>query len=229
MIASAALCPATPLLARELSGREPVLAELREACADALKVLLDGGPRAIVVVAPAADTAAHHPAGRLAAARFAPALGDASGPVLPTALGLGARLLDEAGWDGPRVLQSVAANESPRACQALGARLASGNPGAALLVLGDGSARRSPAAPGHFDPRAEQFDALVGQAFAAADTEALMSLDPGLADELMAIGRPAWQVLAGAVAPGRRGDLRYADAPLGVGYLVAVISPSPLG
>jgi hypothetical protein len=221
MIASAALCPATPLLARELSGREPVLTELREACADAIKALLDGGPRGIVVVAPAVGTALH--AGRLDPSRYAPALGARDGPALPSALGLGTRLLDEAGWDGTRVLQSVATSEPPQSCHALGARLAAAHPGAALLVIGDGSARRSPAAPGHFDPRAEKFDALVGQAFAAANTEALMSLDPALAEDLMATGRPAWQVLAGALEPGARGDLRYADAPLGVGYFVATL------
>jgi hypothetical protein len=40
----------------------------------------------------------------------------------------------------------------------------------------------------------------------------------------MATGRPAWQVLAGAMpAAGLTTDVRYADAPYGVGYLVALI------
>jgi hypothetical protein len=47
----------------------------------------------------------------------------------------------------------------------------------------------------------------------------------------MADGRAAWQVLAGAltavgVTPdGLRGDVLYAEAPLGVAYLVAVLTP----
>jgi hypothetical protein len=222
VIGPVAVCPATPLLARELSGRAPALAELREACADAVRALVSGHPPAVIVVGPAAQTAEHDPSGQLDLSGYAPALGSPAGPALPSALGLGARLLDEAGWDGPRVLQSVAATEPAAACAALGARLAQRHPSAALLIMGDGSARRSPTAPGHFDERALDFDALVGQAITSGDTEALKSLDPALAEELMATGRPVWQVLAGAVEPGRRGDLRYADAPLGVGYLVIV-------
>ncbi|MDX6338070.1 MAG: hypothetical protein QOG05_5410, partial [Streptosporangiaceae bacterium] len=35
MITSAALCPGPPLLVRELTGADPVLPELRAACAEA--------------------------------------------------------------------------------------------------------------------------------------------------------------------------------------------------
>ena len=47
-------------------------------------------------------------------------------------------------------------------------------------------------------------------------------LDQGLARELLAAGRPAWQVLAGAI-PGKAPatEILYADDPFGVFYLVA--------
>jgi len=58
-----------------------------------------------------------------------------------------------------------------------------------------------------------------------------------LARDLLATGRAAWQVLAGALANGDApdvprggatvpvGEILYADAPFGVGYLVAVLEP----
>ena len=81
---------------------------------------------------------------------------------------------------------------------------------------------------GHFDERAGAFDAEVERAVRASDFTALLALDPALARELMATGRPAWQVLAGALE-GRAGlatEVQYADDPFGVAYLVATIRPS---
>jgi hypothetical protein len=62
----------------------------------------------------------------------------------------------------------------------------------------------------------------------------LAALDPDLARDLLATGRAAWQVLAGAMsAPGTvgvpAGRVLYADAPLGVGYVVAVLDPPDRG
>jgi hypothetical protein len=121
-------------------------------------------------------------------------------PPLPLALAIGAELLDAAGYAGPRILQSVAASASPETCRDLGADLAADAPGGALLVLGDGSARRSAAAPGYLDERAEPFDAAVEQAVRDGDLSALAALDPELARDLLAAGRPAWQVMAAALA-----------------------------
>jgi hypothetical protein len=91
--------------------------------------------------------------------------------------------------------------------------------------MGDGTARRSPAAPGHFDERAKPFDLAVEQAFKDGDMAALAGLDAALARDLMATGRAAWQVLAGALGdgPAPAGEVLYADAPLGVGYFVAIL------
>ena len=44
VITAAALCPAPPLLARELTGADPVLPELRQACLDAVTALLSRRP-----------------------------------------------------------------------------------------------------------------------------------------------------------------------------------------
>jgi hypothetical protein len=131
------------------------------------------------------------------------------------AVGIGAWLL-------PSARQVVVPRDlSPALAAALGETLARDD--VALLVMGDGSARRSPAAPGYFDERAEPYDAHVARALRDADPEALLAIDPAADDALLVAGRAAWQVLAGA-ARGRTftGDLRYDAAPYGVGYFVAV-------
>ena len=127
--------------------------------------------------------------------------------------------------------------------------------------MGDGSARRSASAPGYLDERAAPFDETVERAVRAGDLPAIAALDPVLATDLLAAGRPAWQALAGALtapvsaahppaprpaAAGRaaadpgaadpvradslaaarpQAEILYSDAPLGVAYLVAAISP----
>ncbi|MEZ0108281.1 hypothetical protein ABH920_002279 [Catenulispora sp. EB89] len=94
----------------------------------------------------------------------------------------------------------------------------------AMLVLGDGSASRTLQAPGHFDERAESYDAAVARALATGDAAALAGLEPGLSRELHVAGLPAWWVLAAAAtASGVEydADLLYDQAPYGVGYFVA--------
>ena len=252
MIVAAAICPCPPLLARELTGQAEVLPELRAACAAAVGSLAAAGPDVIVVVGPGEKTAGWDPDDRLDTAAYAPAAAYASagalGPRarrtaagLPLSLGIGARLLDEAGYTGPRALHGIAALAAPGDCLRLGHQVARSAPRVALLAMGDGSARRSVSAPGYLDERAAPFDAAVERAVRDADLAALAALDPGLAADLMAGGRPAWQVLAGALGagsletggaggdpaaaappPGRlRSEVLYSDAPFGVAYLVA--------
>ena len=95
--------------------------------------------------------------------------------------------------------------------------------------MGDGCACRTEKAPGYFDPRAEDFDDTVAAALAAADTDALLALDPGLAGELWCAGRAPWQVLAGLVAARGgpwTGEVHYNQFPHGVTYLVATLTPA---
>jgi hypothetical protein len=228
VLTAAALCPAPPLLARELTGADPVIPELRQACREAADALVQAEPDVIVVVGAGEQTRTWDAArARLDLSRYAPALGapPAAPETLPLALGLGSRLLDEAGYHGRRELQEVGADEPAAACAALGASLAQAAPRAVLLVMADGSARRSLKAPGYLDERSAAFDAEVGRAIRDGDMQGLLALDAGLAGELMATGRPGWQVLAGAVN-GRRpaSVIRYDDDPFGVAYLVASLT-----
>jgi hypothetical protein len=233
VIVSAAICPPAPLLARELTGLDPVVPELRQACAAAAERLVRSGPEVIAVVGAGRRTGIWPTDGRLNLTAFAPALGTlggrplGSGPPLPLPLGLGTRLLDGCGYQGPRLLQSVNQDEPTTACLRLGADLADLGDRVGLLVMADGSACRSLRAPGYLDPRAAAFDAALDRAARSGDLGPLRVLDQGLARELLAAGRPAWQVLAGAV-PGKSAatEILYADDPFGVFYLVAWLAGS---
>ena len=247
MIVAAAICPSPPLLAGALTGQAEVLPELRAACAVAVARLLAAGPDVVAVAGPAEATGPLDPAGRLSLAAFAPALragghSPADRPpadkpeegraALPLAPGIGALLLDEAGFRGPRALHGIGAHEPAAGCLALGRQIAASAPRVALLAVGDGSARRSQSAPGYLDERAAPFDAAVERAVRDGDLAAIAALDPALAADLLAAGRPAWQALAGALPAGRPGpigglktDVLYSGAPLGVAYLVATLIP----
>jgi hypothetical protein len=228
MITAAALCPAPPLLARELTGADPVIPDLREACRQAVAALLASRPDVVAVVGAAEKTADWDPGGRLDLAVYAPMLGAGAGPPVPSPLGLGAGLLDRAGYQGRRVLQSVSPDDPAQRCAELGADLAGRAGRVALLVMADGSARRGRRAPGHLDERSAPFDAEVERAVRDGDLAALLAIDPVLARELMATGRPAWQVLAGALAGTRpRAEIRYSGDPFGVAYLVASLDLPP--
>ena len=228
MITGAAICPAAPLLARELTGRDPVIPELRQACAAAVGLLVRSGPEVIAVVGTARRTATWPADGRLRLASFAPAVG---GPepaqALPLPLGLGARLLDEGGYRGPRLLRSVSTDEPGQACVRLGAGLREPGGRVGLLVMADGSACRTVRAPGYLDPRAASFDAALEEAVRGGDLSPLRAMDESLARELLASGRAAWQVLAGAMpGHGTAAEVCYSDAPFGVFYLVAWLAGS---
>ncbi|MGH3249037.1 MAG: hypothetical protein ACRDOI_22920, partial [Trebonia sp.] len=212
MIVAAAICPCPPLLAGELTGRADILPELRAACAAAVARLIAVGPDVVAVVGLAATTGPWDPAGQLSVASFAPALrpghlladnGDerdaaraVAAPPLPLALGIGALLLDEAGCAGPRAFHGIAEDEPAATCLDIGRNIAASAPRVALLAVGDGTARRSASAPGYLDERAAPFDEAVEHAVRDGDLPALARLDPALAADLLAAGRPAWQALA---------------------------------
>jgi hypothetical protein len=238
VIAAAALCPCPPLLAAELTGQADILPELRSACAAAVALLTAADPDVLVVIGPDERTGPWPADGRLDIAAYAPALARATPagggrfaaaarrPALPLSLGIGALLLDEAGYAGPRAFHAIDASAPPGVCLALGREVAATAPRVALLAMGDGSARRSVSAPGYLDDRAAPFDAAVERAVRDGDLPALANLDPALATDLMVTGRPAWQALAGALpAAPPRTEIRYSAAPLGVAYLVASLEP----
>ncbi|MCK7626141.1 class III extradiol dioxygenase subunit B-like domain-containing protein [Streptomyces sp. RS10V-4] len=242
MLVAAALCPCPPLLVPEVAaGAAPELEPVRAACLDAVGVLAAARPDRLIVLGPARAEAGaqRHPQGAPGTFRdFGVALdvtlGPAgpepaerpTGPRLPASLAVGAWLLSRTQWsDAP--VEGVAVGERLPAdrCLPLGRELAAAAPRVALLVLGDGSARRSVKAPGYFDERAEAFDTAAFRALGGADTAALAALDEELAAALLVSGRSCWQVAAGAAEDaGLRGQLLGEDAPYGVGYAVAAWS-----
>src|ERR1700691_6156299 len=102
MITAAGLCPWPPILARELTGIDPVIPELRASCAKVIDRLVSTAPDAIVVVGPAADTQVATSYSHLDLSLFLP-VRSVSTSSLPTSLGLGAYLLDKAKYDGRRI------------------------------------------------------------------------------------------------------------------------------
>jgi len=231
MIVAAALCPAPPLLIPGLTGAAGVvLPDLRRACEQAVAELVAADPDAIAVVGAGEPTRTWTADARLDQAAFAPGIDakPAAADGLPASLGVGCWLLDQAGYAGERLLQSVAQSEPAGRCADIGADLATRPGRTALLVLADGSACRNPKAPGYFDERSAGFDAQVERAVRAGDLGPLLAIDAALATELLATGRPAWQVLAGASTGAvRPAEIRYCDDPFGVAYLVASLRGYP--
>lgn len=233
MLVAAAVCPCPPLLVPEVAaGAAPELDGLRAACDTALGALQRADADVWWVVGPSDELRAYPAGCRGGFAPFGVArdvvLGEGPGSAapLPASLAVGAWLLERAGTHPDVRALTVPEDLDPARCAAEGARLAGSAARVALLALGDGSACRSVKAPGYLDDRAEPFDAGVAQALAdpseAARVARLARLDPGLAAELQASGRAVWQLLAGAArGAGLDSVLRYADAPYGVGYLVA--------
>ncbi|MFB7635089.1 class III extradiol dioxygenase subunit B-like domain-containing protein [Streptomyces sp. NPDC056149] len=240
MLVAAALCPCPPLLVPEVAaGAAPELDPLRAACVDAVGVLAAARPDRLVVLGPVTDEAdaGRYPQGAPGSFRgfgvdldvtlgAAGAQLPADGRQLPPSLAVGAWLLSRTAWaDAPLEGLGVAERLPLDRCLPRGRELADSASRVALLVLGDGSARRSVKAPGYLDERAEPFDTAAARALGAADTGALAALDADLAADLLVSGRSCWQVLAGAAeGAGLRGQLLREEAPYGVGYVVAAWS-----
>ncbi len=91
----------------------------------------------------------------------------------------------------------------------------------ALVVMGDGSARRSLSAPGYLDDRAEGFDAALAGALASGDPAQLAAIDAALGDELLAAGVAAWHAASDVLVGKYEASLTYEAAPYGVGYFAA--------
>ncbi|WIX77142.1 hypothetical protein QRX50_37930 [Amycolatopsis carbonis] len=198
----AVLCPHPPLLLRELSGQQDPIPDLRAACHQALDTLLSWRPDHLHVV------------GR----------GDPAEEDPPWSLRVARRLLAEAGRRGDFDWHPVAGTATAADCDRLADDLAHPRKRTALLVLADGSASRTPKAPGYLDERAVPFDVAITHALETNDPTALTHLDPTLSDALRAQGRPALHTLGAVMQrfPNRATPhLHYIDDPFGVLYLVA--------
>jgi hypothetical protein len=231
VLVAAAVCPHPPLLMMG-SGRgpDPVLADVRSACDRAVATLVAAAPDEIVVVGSSLEALAYDgSAGGSLAEYGLDVRAGGSTVCLPLSLTVGAWLLDRQGVESTatwrRRYVGVPASSPSTACADLGRALAAGPDRVALLVMGDGSARRTRTSPGPYDPAAISYDETIEAALADGDTAALRALDQPTADRLWVSGRAAWQVLAGAAderTAARNTELLLSAAPYGVGYFVAV-------
>lgn len=189
-----AFVPSAPLLLPALGGGPP---DLRDACRQAVSVLGDE----VVVLGSGRPTGER--SGTVDATPWG-APGPASADPLPLPLAVGSALL------GDRAHRLVAVDGSAVPVP----------PWADLLVVGDGTARRTEKAPGHFDPRAAAVDEQVVAALRDGRPDGLL-LDAALADDLLVSGVEVWRTVAATVTGHVRAELLYAGAPYGVGYAVA--------
>jgi hypothetical protein len=229
VIRNVAFCPHPPVLVPELAGAAaPELDVLRGAALAAIGDLAAASEQ-IVVLGAGSRSQRHSPLAHGSLAGFglghelnlgAPGCGGSTS--LPLSLTVAAWLLRESvgvrsGAVGFEIADDF--DRSPAARELL-SMLEAGQVG--LLVMGDGTACRTTAAPGYLDERAEPYDEVVSAALACGDAAGLSALDPVLGAELLAAGVPAWRV-AGALLEGAVIDarMRCAEAPYGVWYPVA--------
>jgi hypothetical protein len=210
VIVAAAVCPHPPALVPEVaSGAAPELDDVREAALATASRLVASTPDRVIVVGTGDLTGGvDESAGGTLAGYGVDVLAGGTDLVLPLSLTIGAWLLDQVGWDGARTYTTTSSTPTEERV--------------ALLVMADGSARRSLKAPGSLDERAEPYDATVAAALADGDPAALAALDVDLGDELLAAGIRALVVL-GDMTKGAdvTAQLRWDGAPFGVGYWVA--------
>ena len=228
VLAALALTPSAPVLVPDLAGAAAAeVADAREAAIAAAAALPDrwlvvGVGPADRVIGP--DTRASY-AGygadvEVALSSHAPA---ARADVPLCALWAG-WLRGQANPAATAEVRVYSAGHSPDAARAAGRALraeidAAGQP-VGVLVVADGAATLTPAAPGGFDPDAPAVQAALDDALAAGDPAALAALGDGIT------GRVAYQVLAGLVGstPCAAREM-FRGAPYGVGYFVGLWTP----
>lgn len=229
MISTVAFCPQPPLLVRQLgAGAATELAALRAACVEAVGRLAGRG-RQLLVLGAGESSRSYSPLARGTLAGYglplevglgAPGCGGVL--ELPLSLTVGAWLVGEVLGSRTGARGFTVAPDFDGTEAAVDLRALAEAEELALLVMGDGSARRSTTSPGYLDPRAAPFDNTVVAALEKGDAAALAGLDPVLGEAVLAAGVPAWRV-AGQLVDGGAYDaeLLYADDPYGVSYYVA--------
>jgi len=208
-ISAVAFCPHPPLLLPEIAAGAEIETELlRSACDQALSRVIETGPSQLVVIGAAGPAVSR--------GSFAPGLGDPDQRKLPLSLLVGDWLLS-------RQRSQVAVHYVPiNPDGTASAPWPDMTVPTALLVMGDGSARRSVKGPGYLDERAQPFDDAVVDALTNPAPGALANLDLTLAAELLVAGAAAWVATAKLVGAEQwHGKVLYADAPYGVFYVVA--------
>lgn len=193
-----ALVPSTLLLVPEYAGRFDPIPDLRARAHAAVAWSVESAGRIVVVTATDRDPRhSKAPAGE----RVARAL-----------------LRDRA----PDEVVAVEWDASPQRCRDLGARLHAEAVArhTAVVVVGDGCARRTEKAPGHLDERCFSYDEAWLRAVASGALDGLRTLEPGLGADLLCHGRAPFQVLAGAAETAVCEEVWSAD-PFGVLYAVA--------
>ncbi len=213
-VSAVAFCPHPPLLRPGIAtGVEIETQSLRSACNTAVDWLIGMSPNQLLVLGadgPLVDWQG-----------FAPGLIDPEIRPLPLSLQVGAWLLSGRTLTAEPTYVAIGPDGEPVApWPELPAPTG-------LLVMGDGSARRSLKGPGYLDDRAEPFDATVVKALADGSAQSLAELDLELARELLAAGAPVWVAAATLLrAASWNADVLYADAPYGVMYTVATWLPA---
>jgi hypothetical protein len=229
VIAAAAFCPHPPLLVPAVAaGAAAELDPLRTACDTAI-TRVHGRCDRLVLLGSASTSGFHSPVARGSLAGYGVAVDVCLGSPacggsveLPLSLTIGAWLLGRSAGDRTGAVGFSVGPDFAASRPALDLLALAEDERVGLIVMGDGSARRSTSAPGYLDERAVPFDAAVEAALRAGDGDALAELDGQLGAELLAAGLPAWRA-AGALLAGGHYDaeLLYAQAPYGVGYFVA--------
>ena len=201
------------MLVPQIAGAE--LEDLRTAARVAVQTVVASDPDVIVVIA--ATSAEYRYDGRATFSWHGFGVGNAPSappaPVLPWQLGLGAWLIDDAGWRGARSFVGVRdASVAPPQLEQAG-----------LLVLGDGSARGSERAPGHFDDRAAAWDRKLADLLATGDAVGIRGIDSAHGRDLLSPAAITFPVAAAACTalPRPKAEIGYDASPYGVGYFVA--------
>ncbi|MFF3560446.1 hypothetical protein ACFYXS_10485 [Streptomyces sp. NPDC002574] len=215
MLVAAVVCPCLPSLTFATDMGVPAAPErLREACAEAVAALLAEDPEIVGVVGPGPRSFLHEkgtPASRL-----------------PVALGVGAWLLQQAGWTGPVRAYELDDNRTWPMNGEDGVHLARWADRVGLLVLGNGPTHAGADGAPRPDPRVEEIDAGIAVALANGDVDGFFpTMDAGLARELEVSGRSPWQLLDGADADEdlTTHRLLYAETVDSVSCFVATWSP----
>ncbi|MGI8679726.1 MAG: hypothetical protein ACR2LX_13795 [Jatrophihabitans sp.] len=236
MITGVAFCPHPPVLVPEVAGTAASeLDALRGACRTAIQRVSVPGVR--IVVVGSGDRNAAFPANARGSLHGygvpieVPLGSEEPGLLdLPLSLTIGAWLLRDALGPNSGAIGRSVRPEGPDLPPF------HDDVPTALLVMGDGSARRSEKAPGYLDRRAAGFDAGIASALACGDGSELHDVyDAGsgqliriddshtsLGCQLLASGIHVWAAAASLIeAQFWDAELLYDAAPYGVGYFVA--------